>query len=374
MSEKIYQDIKIERLPKSRVKITGEVTTEAFEKARKNALSEILQTAEIPGFRVGKAPEAMVVKHVGEMKILERAAGSAIEHAYSHILDEKSDPKTAGTDSFRPIGHPHITITKIAAGNPLGFVIETDVMPEISLDNYKKLAKEAAASIAEAKDTVEEKEIDTVIEDLRKHLAIEAASVETADATNTTDATEKTEGNKPEKILPEVNDEFVKKFGNFANVAEFREHAKKNLLDHKKNEVKEKRRGAIADKLLTEAKFEVPEIFVESELETMLNQFRGDIERVGLAFADYLKSIKKTEEEIRNEWRDGALRRARLELILKHIARSEKIAPDEEKVKKEIEHIMSHHKTADRFSVRMFIENQMKNKMVFELLEKEAGE
>jgi trigger factor len=364
--EKTYQNLSIEKLPKSRIKITGEVTTEAFEKSRIDALAEFKSAVEVPGFRVGKAPEAMVIKHVGDARILERAAANVIDHAYSHILDDNQDK-----ENIRAIGQPHVTITKIAAGNPLGFTIETDVMPVIELKNYKEAAKEAAAKVEAPKETVDDKEVEDVINDLRKKLAIETASVEGTADTNETEASESSEKtSKPEKILPELNDEFVKKFGDFKDVSDFKEKIRQNLSEHKKNEYKDKRRGAVAEKLVSEAKFDVPDMFIESELDTMINQFRGDIERNGLTFTDYLQSIKKTETEIRTEWRDSAERRARLELILKHIAREEKITLDEEEVKKEIDHIMNHHKSANRFSVRMYVENIMKNKLVFEFLEK----
>jgi trigger factor len=134
--------------------------------------------------------------------------------------------------------------------------------------------------------------------------------------------------------------------------------------------VREKRRGAIAEKLISEAKFDVPEVFIESELETMIGQFKADIVRNGLTFDGYLSSIKKTEADIKTEWRESAERRARLELILKYIAQAEKITPDEAEVKKEVDHIISHHKGADRFSIRMYVENMMKNKLVLDFLEK----
>ena len=284
MSEETYRNIKIEKLPKSRVKISGEVTETAFEKARQAALEQIKLATEIPGFRVGKAPETLVVRHVGEMKILERAAESVIEDAYGKILDERD---------VRAIGSPSISITKIAVGNPLGFVIETAVMPEISLENYRKISSDAMAKIPDAP----------------------------------------------------------------------------ILIEEKKREVKEKRRATIADQLIAEAKFDIPELIVESELDTMIGQFKADIERNGLTFDNYLVGIKKKEEDIRKEWRDNAERRARLELILKHIARTEKISPAEEEIKKEVDHILAHHKTADRFHVRMYVENMMKNQMVLEFLE-----
>jgi len=339
MNEKSYRNIKIESLPGSKAKISGEITVSAFEKARKTAIEHAKVSTEVPGFRVGKAPENLVINHVGEIKILERAAESAINDMYADIIDDHK---------VRAIGMPHISITKIATGNPLGFILETSVMPEISLSNYKALASEAIKKIDDAITTVEEKEVDDVIQDLRKRLGA-------------------MEGE--EKGLPEFNDEFVKKLGDFATVNDFKEKARENILEHKKLEVKDKRRAAIADALIAESKFDAPEVIIESELNTMLGQFRADIERNGYTLQGYLEQIKKKEEDIRKEWHESAVRRAKLELILKHIARSEKIAPEEEEIKKEIDHIVSHHKTADRFRVRMYVENLATNKKVFEFLE-----
>lgn len=340
MSEKKYQHIKVEKLSDSKVKISGEITEKAFGAVHQEALSHTKEHTEVPGFRVGKAPETIVVKHVGEMKILERAAEAAINDVYTDILKEHA---------IRAIGMPFISITKIAVGNPLGFSIETAVMPEISLNNYKKLASEATQKITEAPNTVEDKEVDEVIDDIRKRLV-------PADSES--------------KELPELNTEFVKKFGDFADVEAFKTKIKENILEQKKRETKDKKRAAIADRLIDEAKFEVPEIIVESELDTMMNQFRNDVERSGHTLEGYLKHIKKEEKEIRHEWREGALRRAKLELILKHIARAEKIIPDESEMKEKMDHILSHHKEADRFQVRMYIENILTNEKVFEFLEK----
>lgn len=336
MSKKIYQNIKTESVPGSKLKISGEITAEAFEKARKESLSKFVAEAEIPGFRAGKAPEAMVMRHLGEMRVLEKAAEAAINEAYTEILKE---------ENIRAIGLPWVSVTKIAKDNPLGFEIETAVMPEVVLENYKKVAKEAREKISDAPETVEEKEVNDVIEDLRKRMKGE------------------------EENLPEVNIEFVKKFGEFESVEDFKKKVGENILENKKRETRDKRRASIVDALIALAKFEVPEVIVESELDTMINQFRADIERSGMTFDGYLKHIKKTEEEIRKEWRENALKRAKLELILKHIGRTEKIELDEKDIKERVDHIVSHHKTADRFQVRMYIENLMTNEKVLELLE-----
>ena len=338
MKEKKYTDIKIETLPESRVKITGEVEATHFEKARLAVIKNATETAELPGFRTGKAPQSMVESHLGEAKILQQAAEAVLNEIYGDILDEHK---------VRAIGMPMIAITKIAKGNPLGFSLETSVMPEITLENYKKLATEAMKAIPEAPTSVEEKDIEKIVEDLRKHFAEDAEK----------------------KELPEVNEEFVKKLGDFATVADFKKKIGENLLEQKKHETKDKKRASIADKLVAESQFEVPELIIESELNTMLGQFRADIERNGMTFDGYLKQINKTESDIQKEWRESAIKRAKLELILKHIARKEKIEPKAEDIKKEVDHIMAHHNTHDRFKARMYVENSMINQMVFEFLE-----
>ncbi len=367
MTEKTYQDVKIEKLGNSKVKITGEVTEAAFERARKMAVEHMKIAAEIPGFRAGKAPEAVLTNHIGEPKILERAAEDAINEAYGKIIED---------ENLRAIGMPRVSITKMAKGNPLGFIIETEIMPEIVLGEYKKIAADAVSKIPEASKTVEAKEIDAVIDDIRKHFGA-ADTAKTTGAEKT--APQVTDGKETEAkeiepktpALPELNDEFAKKAG-FETVEALRKQAESNLLEQKQRETQEKRRAAVAEKLLDETKFDVPEIIITSELDSMIGQFKADIERSGFTFEGYLTQIKKTEDEIRKEWHDSAERRARLELILKRIGKAEKIAPSEEDVKKEVDNIVAHHKDVDRFRVRMYVENMMTNQKVFEFLEESA--
>lgn len=338
MSEKSFQNLKIKPIEKSQVEIEGEVSADTFGNFYKSALAHTVKTAEVPGFRAGTAPENIVINHIGETKILEKAAQIALDEIYGAIVTEQN---------IRAIGAPQIVITKLAKDNPLGFKIQTAVLPEVNLENYKKLSTEEIKKIPEQV-SVEEKDVDAVIDDIRKQVARDSGTPDT---------------------LPEVNTDFIKKFGDFADLEAFRKQIRDNLTEHKKRETKDRQRAAIAEKLIAEAKFDLPDVIIESELDTMVGQLKADIERSGMTFEGYLSQIKKKEEEIRKEWHDSAVKRARLELILKHIARKENIKPEEEVIKKEVDHIMSHHKTADRFRVRMYIENLLTNQKVFDFLE-----
>ena len=90
---------------------------------------------------------------------------------------------------------------------------------------------------------------------------------------------------------------------------------------------------------------------------------------MGLKFEAYLKHIKKTEEDLRSDWRVDAEKKAKLELILVEIAKVEKIIPEEEKVAKETDHLIEHYPTADRDRARSYIIKQMSQDLVFEYLE-----
>jgi trigger factor len=115
----------------------------------------------------------------------------------------------------------------------------------------------------------------------------------------------------------------------------------------------------------------VPEILVESELRQMLEQMKADIARMGLKFEDYLKHLAKTEEDLKKEWRKDALKRAKLDLAVAHIAKTEKISPDAEKIELEVKHAKEHYKEISEDRARGYFAHVFLNQAVFEFLEKQ---
>jgi len=338
--EKRYIKAEVKKLEHSEIEIEAEISAETLEHFFALALKNAVITAEIDGFRAGKAPENIVLKHIGEINILERAARQALDEVYPEILDDLN---------IHAIGTPTIAVTKIARGNPLGIRSRTAVMPEVELEDYKKIASETKTKKDGDDDKpVTKEEIDAVIEDMRK-------------ATGGI-------GTESSPTLPEVDDEFASKFGDFKNVKELRDNIAENISLEKKRILRDSHRAEIADRLISAAKIDVPEILIESELDGMVKRFENDVQRSGLKLEDYLSQMKKSFEDIRKEWRPGAEKKTRLELILSHIARTENIKPDEERVKKEVENILSHHKDADRFQARLYIEHVLKNDAVFDFL------
>jgi FKBP-type peptidyl-prolyl cis-trans isomerase (trigger factor) len=101
----------------------------------------------------------------------------------------------------------------------------------------------------------------------------------------------------------------------------------------------------------------------------MLLEFKSDIERAGLAYEDYLKTVGKKEEEILEEWKETAEKKAKAHLIIQKISDEEKILPDDEKVRAETEKILMVYKDADPIRARSYVAMILTNEKVFEFLE-----
>ncbi len=328
--DKPYSNITISPLEHSEVLIEGEITAEYLEEKRAEALKKLVTGAEIPGFRKGTAPEHLVVRHFGESRILENAAQDVIEAQYWDIVAD---------NSLRAIGTPDITITKLAAGNPLGFKIKTAVMPEVTLPDYEALARKVNAEPQETL-SVDDKEIDSALEQLK-----EVKKVET------------------------IDDAFAQSLGDFKTLDELKSKISENMLAEKNVRAKEKRRLAILEAILAETTFPVPQVLVDFELQKMIAQFKDDVARAGLEYSSYLKQINKTEADIATEWKESAIKRARTQLIFGKISKDKQLVPDEKTIEHEVDHIIEHHKDADRFRARMFVENMLTNEKVLEFLE-----
>jgi trigger factor len=97
---------------------------------------------------------------------------------------------------------------------------------------------------------------------------------------------------------------------------------------------------------------------------------------MGLDFGEYLKKIKKTEEELRGEWKEKAEERARQGLVLQELAKQEKIEVAEEEIEAEINKTIKHYPDwemvkaqIDMGQLKEYTKGRLKNEKVFELLE-----
>jgi FKBP-type peptidyl-prolyl cis-trans isomerase (trigger factor) len=354
MSKKHYKNVKLNPLPERELEIIGEITAEKMALMREKALNKLKANLEVSGFRKGNVPDAIAISKIGEMALLEEAAEIALSEEYPNILEE---------NKIDAIGRPEITITKIAPGNDLEFKVKTSLLPEVKLSDYKKISKKLIADENSSLDA-SDAEIDDVLKNIQKNIAHQKMHEDLGIDEHSHDHAE-----IKDEDLPPIDEAFIKGLGDFKDLSDLRSKIKENIIKEKELKEKDKKRTEILEKIMTDSKIELPKIIIEGELEKMLAQFKDDIARSGISYEDYLKHIKKTEEEIKNEWKDTAVKRAKSQVILNTIAKDEGIAAKEEDVKKEMEHILAHYKDADRFRVRMYVETFLTNELVFQFLE-----
>ncbi|HSE35359.1 MAG TPA: trigger factor [Candidatus Paceibacterota bacterium] len=342
---KTYQAT-VKKLSGSRVEITGVVPAEEFDAGRAKAVARIGKDIEMPGFRKGHVPEKMIVARFGDAVLLEEMAQIALEKAYPTIVTEE------GLD---PLGRPEIKITKVAAGNPLEFVAETDVYPVVTLPDFKKIA--AKLNTKKVTVTVGDEEVTKTIEEIKKMRARADAEREGAPY--------------DEKApLPELTDEYVKSLGgDFASIGDFKAKLTENIRIEKTRSEKEKHRMAVLDAIVAETKLELPKTIVAGELERIEHEFARDISRMGMSFDDYLERIKKTKEEMRSTWTPDAEKRAKSQIVVAEIAKADTIAPTEEEMMAEIAKLQAAYPDADPSRLAGYVDMVLTNEKVLEMLE-----
>ncbi len=381
MQKEILEKITIIKEPGSLVVITGELPFEELEKHRESAVTAISKDIEIDGFRKGHVPEAVLIRTVGEMSILNEMAERALSRAYPEIITHHK---------LDVIGYPKINITKLAKGNPLGFSISVAVVPDITLPDYLEIAKNVNSE-KESKEVTDE-EVTKQIEDvLRQKIAYERLQkkaqtkgsdehehVHSENCDHDHDHTHDHGDHDHEEAadakieLPPLTDEYVQKLGKegqFTSVEDFKNKIREHLTIEKARDVDSRHRAKITDAIIEKSVMELPQVMVDAEINQMFAQMEEDLKRAQLTMEDYLGHIKKTKEDMAKEWAPSAEKRAKLQLVLNEIAKKENVTPDPSLVDHEVSALLEHYKDADEKRVRVYVTSVLTNEEVMKKLE-----
>lgn len=341
-----------------------EIEPSEITKFREEAIKNIGSTMKVDGFREGKIPEKIILDRLGEIAVLEEAGQLALEKHYGDII--------VATE-LKPIGSPRVMVTKIAPGEAFGVKINLSTLPETKIPDYKKIAKEVfgldkeAQAEVEARLEVKDSEIDEAVKNLQEQIAHQKYHDE-----NPHDHSHDHEGSAPgdDKMpLPEVDEEFIKKFGDFKTIEEFRAKIADGMKQEKARKEVEKSRLTLMEKLIEKSEIKMPQIMIDSELNRMTSEMAAQVEQMGLKLEDYLKHIGKTNEDMRTEWLPDAIKRVKTQIIMTHIAVEEKLEPQKEAVDLEVATLMNMYKDADKMRATIYVEQFMTNDLVWKFLE-----
>jgi trigger factor len=124
----------VEKLSPTRAKVTIAVTPEELKPSITHAYGHIAEDINIPGFRKGKVPPAIIDQRVGKSAVLEHAVNESLDGFYRKAVDEHK---------LRPLGRPEADIVEWPSdkdfSGDLQLAIEVDVRPEIDLPVYEGL-------------------------------------------------------------------------------------------------------------------------------------------------------------------------------------------------------------------------------------------
>lgn len=342
------------KLPQSQVEITVTIPLERVESYRPATLKRLTETLEIDGFRKGHIPESIIQEKLGSLGILSEMADTALNESYPEIITQSG---------IHPISRPEIKVTKLAPDNDVEFVITTDVLPTITLPKVSAIAKEKNAETVDV--TVTDEEIEKAVKEVRQMRAHDKMHEDGVDHHD------HNHHNIPDDQLPEIDDAFVQKLGNFTSVDEFMTKLRENMIKEKETHAQEKKRLAIIESIIEQGTFDVPGSMVDFELDRMLEQFKYDLSMSGMKIEEYLGHIGKTITEIRTEWKDQAIKRVQTQLALEKIAEEFSIKPDQEKIDAQVAQILEMYKdqAVEEANVITYVTQILTNTAVFDWLE-----
>lgn len=152
--------VEVSKQPKSIVELTITIPYGDIERDLKKAAKDLSEGTNVAGFRPGKAPLEVIQKKLGEAKVLE----AAVQHIVPRTLAEAIDK-----EELEYVGRPDIVVKQLVPEQDVIYTAKVSVLPEVSLPDLEKVS----VTINEVK--VDEKKVDSMIEDLRKMRAGETA-------------------------------------------------------------------------------------------------------------------------------------------------------------------------------------------------------
>ncbi len=374
--------------PKSTVELEIELPPERLDRAIKDAVQHLSRRTRVPGFRPGKAPRPVLERVLGPGVVLDDAVEHLVETAYREALIK---------EDILPLTNADIEVVQAEEGKPLVFKAKVQVRPDVPLGDYTGF--NFAPEIETIDDARVDQVIEELRDQNATLAAVEARGAKDGDYAviayaGTRDGTpfeggtsermplilgqerlipgfeahlvglrpgESTEFDITfpddyadtqlagqtvqfkvelkelrEKVLPELDDDFLHQLGDFQDLAALRidiqQRLERNALDRARHEFADK----IIDYAVANATVELPEVLIDQEVEVMHDEFRAQIARQGITEEAYLKVMEKTEADLHEQFREPAEKRVKTLLVLSKVADVEGVTVDDAEVDAEI--------------------------------------
>lgn len=365
----------------------------------KKAVKKIADQVNIPGFRKGKAPRAIIEMHYGKEAVKQEAFEIVANKAYSEALDQ---------EKLIPVSDPKVEESVFEEGKDMELTIKVTLKPEPELGEYKGL------HVDKKEVEITDEQVDAQIKDMmgrdaKMVVAEEGAVIEKGDfaiidfagtvdgepfsggegkgyplevgsnsfipgfedqlvGLSKGDSTD-VEVTFPEeyfvkdlagkeaifkvniqdvkrKELPELNDEYVASKTDFKTVEELRANYKERMQKAAEANAKAEYEHELIDLAVANAKFSVPEIMIEDKISQMVDEMKMSLESRKMSLDMYMQYTGLDMAKIRENQRPVAEENVKTDLVLDAIAKAEDIQVDMADVDAEIAAISAQHGAA----------------------------
>lgn len=381
--------VQVEKLEKNMAKLTIEVSEDKFEDALQKVYQRQKNKISIPGFRKGKVPRNIVEKMYGVEVFFEDAANMLIQENYGPAVDE------CGEDI---VSRPVIDVEQIEKGKPFIFTAEVALKPEVKLGKYMGVTVtkiDTTVTDEEVDEVVERERSNNARTITVEDRAVQNGDIAVIDFEGFVDGVAfeggkgenhsleigsksfidtfedqlvgKNSGDEVEvnvtfpeeyhadelagkpamfkvkineikaKELPELDDDFAQDVSEFDTLAEYKESIRKDLAEKKENEAKRTKEDEAIKKIVDKSSMELPEAMIDTQVETMIEEFAQRIAQQGLSFEQYMQFSGVTMDKMKEQVRPDAISRIQSSLVLEQIAKDENIEVTDADVDAEIE-------------------------------------
>lgn len=373
----------VEKVENNTAFLSIKVPPADVEQALDRAYRKIARNLLIPGFRKGKAPRALVERHIGRQTLIEEALEELVPEAYARAIE---------ATGIEPIDRPEISDIDLTEQQELSLRATVDVKPEVALGDYR------AISVERPQPEVKPEDVDVVLQQLRESQA-QLAPIEDSDATaaaghvvtidfNGTIDGQPFDGGSGtdyqfelgsgrlledmesgitgmkvgeeravpvtfpedfhqsdlagkeaqftivlkalhEKRLPELDAEFAASVGEFSSVEELRQDISDRLLQQATEEAENEVRQEVIRLVSEQAAVDLPEVLISRRINSLIQDFAQRLQAQGLSLEAYLAGQDETEQDLREQFRPRAEREVKADLVLEAIGRREQLEPDE---------------------------------------------
>ena len=334
----------VEKLSPSRVKLTIEIPFADLKPHLAKAYREIASSVNIPGFRKGKVPTAIIDQRFGRGMVLQEAINDALPEAYGQAVVEHE---------IVPLGQPEIEVTELEDGQKVSFTAEVDVRPDFELSSFADISVEVEPT--EVKDEDVEERVSTLAQRFATNTDVDRAAkdgdVVTIDLEGSQngesleDATaegiqyklgaggmldgmdeaiaglkvgeSKTFTSKllggahrdedaeikvtvtkvQEQELPAIDDEFAQMISEFDTVEEMKDDLRKAAEAQAKADQLAEARDKVLEAVLEKVSFDLPEGVLAREQEARRAEITRQLQNGGMTVEDYLENAEDEDAE-----------------------------------------------------------------------------